>query len=112
MHDETVVREQATKSLNKICESLSEHEIQNKFAPLVMRLSQQEWFTGRVSACHLFPACYKMSGPYQEQLRKKYIELCNEDTPMIRRACASKLGELSTKLDKQHVIQEIIPIFK
>ena len=27
MHDETVVREQATKSLNKICESLSEHEI-------------------------------------------------------------------------------------
>ena len=27
MHDETVVREQATKSLYKICESLSEHEI-------------------------------------------------------------------------------------
>jgi hypothetical protein len=29
-------------------------------------------------------------------LRKKFIELCNEDTPMIRRACASKLGLFST----------------
>jgi len=32
------------------------------------------------------------SGNSKEKLRKKFIELCNEDTPMIRRACASKLG--------------------
>lgn len=31
---------------------------------------------------------------------------------MIRRACASKLGEFSTFLEKQHVIQEIMPIFR
>ena len=33
-----------------------------------------------------------MSDEQKEKLRKKFIELCNEDTPMIRRACASKLG--------------------
>jgi serine/threonine-protein phosphatase 2A regulatory subunit A len=31
---------------------------------------------------------------------------------MIRRACASRLGDFSTKLDKQHVLQEILPIFR
>jgi hypothetical protein len=31
-----------------------------------------------------------------EELRKKFIELCNEDTPMIRRACALQLGKFAT----------------
>lgn len=37
--DETVVREQATKSLTNISKSLSDAEIQNIFAPLVIRLA-------------------------------------------------------------------------
>lgn len=40
------------------------------------------------------------------------MELCQEDTPMIRRVCAAKLGIFATKLDKQHVIQELLPIFR
>ena len=40
------------------------------------------------------------------------MELCQEDTPMIRRACAARLGEFATCLDKQHVIQELLPIFR
>lgn len=31
---------------------------------------------------------------------------------MIRRGCASEIGEFSTQLDKQFVISEILPIFK
>jgi len=31
---------------------------------------------------------------------------------MIRRACASKLGQFSTQLEKQHVITELLPIFR
>jgi hypothetical protein len=31
---------------------------------------------------------------------------------MIRRACASKLGQFATQLEKQHVLQEILPIFR
>jgi len=55
---------------------------------------------------------YTRSNAQKERLRKKFIELCQEDTPMIRRACASRLGEFSTFLEKQHVIQEIMPIFR
>ena len=90
--DETVVREKAALSLTVISENLSDPEIQTVFAPLVIKLAQGEWFTGRVSSCQLFFPCYSKSGPQKEKLRKKFIELCNEDTPMIRRACASKLG--------------------
>ena len=95
----------AAKSLTIISENLSDAEIQNDFAPLVIKLAQGEWFTGRVSSCHLFYPCYAKSGSaMKEKLRKKFIELCNEDTPMIRRACASKLGQFATQLDKQHVL--------
>merc|ERR1711981_1461045 len=51
--DETVVREQAAKSLTMISEKLSDAEIQNVLAPLVIKLAQSEWFTARVSSCLL-----------------------------------------------------------
>jgi hypothetical protein len=58
----------------------------------VIKLASGEWFTGRVSSCALFFPAYSRAGPQKEKLRKKFVELCNEDTPMIRRACASKIG--------------------
>lgn len=110
--DETVVREQATKSLTKTCQDLSNEEMQNLFCPLVIRLAGAEWFTGRVSACSLFYHAYPRANSQKERLRKKFMELCQEDTPMIRRVCSAKLGEFSTQLEKQHVIQELLPIFR
>lgn len=110
--DETVVREQATKSLTTIAKALSDAEIQNSFAPMVIKLAQGEWFTGRVSSCALFYPAYQRSNNQKEKLRKKFIELCNEDTPMVRRACASKLGIFATQLEKGHLINEILPIFR
>jgi serine/threonine-protein phosphatase 2A regulatory subunit A len=91
---------------------LSDHEVQSVFAPAVLRLSQADWFCGRVSSCHLFGHAYARSSTHKDKLRKKFIDLCNEDTPMIRRACAMKLGDFSTFLEKHHVIQDIVPIFK
>jgi serine/threonine-protein phosphatase 2A regulatory subunit A len=102
--DETVVRDQASKSLSEIAKALTDAEVQNTFAPLVIKLAQSEWFTGRISSTHLFTSCYTHSGPQKEKLRKKFIELCNEDTPMIRRACASKLGLFASQLDKTHIL--------
>ena len=44
---ETVVREEAAKSLNKICKELSDAEIQNVFAPLVIKLATGDQFPQR-----------------------------------------------------------------
>ena len=102
--DETVVRDMAAQSLCKISEQLGDAEMMNVFCPIVIKLAQSEWFTGRISSCQLFYPCYHRAGQQKERLRKKFIELCNEDTPMIRRACAARLGDFSTKLEKQHVL--------
>jgi len=102
--DETVVREQATRSLTTTSLSLSNDEMHNVFCPLVIRLASNEWFTGRSSACSLFFHAYPRSNTLKERMRKKFLELCQEDTPMIRRVCAAKIGEFSTQLDKQHLI--------
>ena len=40
------------------------------------------------------------------------MELCQEDTPMIRRACASRLGNFARQLEKKDVITELLPIFR
>ena len=110
--DETVVREQAAKSMTEICKHLTDNEVHNVYAPLVIRLANSDWFTGKVSAAWLLTPCYPRSGPQKEKLRKKFIELCNDDTPMIRRACAAKFGHFATQLDKQHILQELLPTFR
>jgi len=60
--DETVVREEAVKSLTEISSSLTDAEMQNVFSPLVIRLAQSDGFVGRVSSCALFIVAYKRSG--------------------------------------------------
>ena len=60
--DETVVREQAAKSLTNISKVLSDAEMQNIFLPLVIRLAQCEWFTGRITSCSLFFPSYAKAG--------------------------------------------------
>ena len=87
--DETVVREQATKSLTTISKMLTDAEIQNLFSAMVIRLGHSDWFPGRISACYLFYPAYTRAGSQKEKLRKKFVELCNEDTPMVRRAGAA-----------------------
>jgi serine/threonine-protein phosphatase 2A regulatory subunit A len=110
--DETVVREQASISLRNICIFMKESDVQDKFIPLVLKLATSDWFPGRVSACSLFCKAYEKAGSQKDDLRKRFLELCNEDTPIVRRAGSSKLGEFATHVEKTNVIQEILPIFR
>lgn len=92
--------------------SLSDAEVQNVFVPSLIKLAQGEWFYSRQSSCSLFRVCYERAGPLKEKMRKKFIELCNEDQPLIRRACAKELGHFASQLEKTHVLQEVLPIFR
>ncbi len=60
----------------------------------------------------MFHSVYPKSASYKETLRKKFMELCNEDTPIVRRAGARELGTFAAQVEKQHVINEILPIFR
>lgn len=91
--EETCVRDKATDSITKIAEVLSEAQIEEHYLPLLKRLSGGDWFTSRTSAAALFSAIYaKVSTNTQDELRKMFGALCNDDTPMVRRAAARDLG--------------------
>ena len=60
---------------------------------MLRRLSAGDWFTSRTSACALFAAPYPIAGPdVQTQMRKMFMSLGGDDTPMVRRAAAKALG--------------------
>lgn len=80
---------------------------------MVRRLSGAEWFTSRVSACGILPEVYRFfqvqgirksggsgrSGTDRNEdtetkrmLRMHHKELCEDETPMVRRGAAKNLG--------------------
>ena len=60
---------------------------------VVRRPFSGEWFTSRTSACGLFSVAYPGAGENTKQeLRQMFRNLCGDDTPMVRRAAAGKLG--------------------
>ena len=107
--DETVIRDQAVKTLNQISRSLSDSDISSFFVPILMKLSAAENFSSRVSALGLFAAGYPRAGAMKEKLRSKFLELSHEDTPMVRRAAVVEMGRFSRVLEKNFLVSDIIP---
>lgn len=111
--EETCVRDKATESITKIAEVLSEAQVEEHYLPLLKRLSGGDWFTSRTSAAALFSAIYsKVSTSTQDDLRKMYGALCNDDTPMVRRAAARDLGSFAKNLSKESVVTDVIPLYR
>mmetsp|Transcript_9695 Transcript_9695/g.16828 ORF Transcript_9695/g.16828 Transcript_9695/m.16828 type:complete len:582 (+) Transcript_9695:62-1807(+) len=110
--EETVVRDKAAESLNKIAEALYPESVLEYHFPLIRRLATGEWFTSRVSACALFPTCYtRVPSVSKAELRKLFDQLCKDDTPMVRRAASTQLGKFAAKLEKEYINKEILPTF-
>lgn len=45
------------------------------------------------------------------ELRHHFRNLCQDDTPMVRRAAANKLGEFANVVEPEYLKSEIIPMF-
>ncbi|XP_033119859.1 serine/threonine-protein phosphatase 2A 65 kDa regulatory subunit A alpha isoform-like [Anneissia japonica] len=110
--EETVVRDKAVESLRKLSEEHSKADMENLFVALVKRLAAGDWFTSRTSACGLFSVSYQKCSPaIRQDLRSHFRNLCSDDTPMVRRAAAGKLGELVKVTEIEHVKGDLIPMF-
>ncbi|KAJ2781266.1 protein phosphatase 2A structural subunit [Coemansia javaensis] len=108
--EETVVRDKAVESINKLVEAMDQLHVEEYLIPCVARLSSGEWFTSRSSAAGLYAAAYgKVTDAIQAKLRAGYDALCRDDTPMIRRAAAANLTGLVDRIDAAHVASFAIP---
>lgn len=94
--EESSVRDCASASARTVSEELSDEDFRSKYAVMVSRLAEKEWFTARISACGLIAAGYRRLGgdELREEHVKLYAELCRDDAPMVRRVASQHLGDL------------------
>lgn len=56
--------------------------------------------------------CYpRVSTAVKTELRTHFRSLCQDDTPMVRRAAATKLGELAQVVELEYLKSDLIPMF-
>ena len=78
--------------MSKIVELLNQDQLEHYYLASLKRLSSHDWFTGRASACGLYAPVYEKATKSQEELRKLFGQLCQDDTPMVRRQAATQLA--------------------
>jgi len=117
--EETVVRSKAVDSLVKIARQMSPEAVAESFVPVVRKLAKGDWFTSRISSCGLFSVAFEVTNAVQSpvaaaaltEIRQLYIELCNDETPMVRRAVSSNFGEFARVVDKGFLESDLLPQF-
>ncbi|CAH8608246.1 unnamed protein product [Heterobilharzia americana] len=110
--EETVVRDRAVETLRELSSSFSAKvNLETHFLPLIKRLATGDWFTSRTSACGLFSVVYKQSSnTVRADLRRAFKQLCTDDTPMVRRAAASRLGEMARCMELDALRSDLLPL--
>jgi len=110
--EETVVRETAIEAVRNIISTLSDDIIMSYVIPMIYTISNQETFFGKVSACYLLRMIYAKAGKEKEKLRALYFKLCDDESPLIKRAAAKEFGELCMVMEKNVVNPDMINYFK
>jgi len=112
--EETVVREKAVESLCIVAVLIPDEQFEEHLIGLMKRLViSGEWFTPKASACGIFHLIYPRASPtIQIELRAIYKTLCEEETPMVRRAACAQLKTFIPLLESDMIKKEILEIFK
>jgi serine/threonine-protein phosphatase 2A regulatory subunit A len=113
--EETVIRDQAVASLCTIVERRPDPLVTTYLIPILDRLSHKnDFFTARVSACALFPTALKWTTKAEDKdkLRGWYVSICNDDTPMVRRAAAHRMREVAEVCAKEDFLNDLLNVYK
>lgn len=111
--EETVVRDRAVESIREVAVDLPKQSVTEFLIPLIRRLAGGEWFTSRVSACGLFAAADRLApAPLQADLRTMFVQLCSDDTPMVRREAAKNVSRLAEVVEPEFVASDLVPAFE
>lgn len=58
-----------------------------------------------------FNVCFYYFFKFSADLRNHFRNLCQDDTPMVRRAAASKLVEFAKVVEVEYLKSDLIPMF-
>ena len=93
--EENSVREAASASTKLVATTLPQDTFLEKYVPMLGRLANKEWFTARISAAGLIADAYpRLKVLQQQEHLVMFAELCQDDTPMVRRVAAQSLGKM------------------
>ena len=111
--EEYIIRHTAAQSIITLTAQLSPSDITTKIVPIIKRLANGDWFTTRVTSTELFTPVYPaVNEQTQTELRALFNNLCNDDTPMVRKAAFIALSSLAGVLSTNHIRSDIYPIVR
>ena len=109
--EETIVREQAVKSLCVLFAHSSQDSLTHKALPVVYNLAVSDSFSSRISACGLCVAAYSFAEDQKETLRQTFTNLCQDDISLVRRAAARVLGKFALVIEKSNLVEHVVGNF-
>ena len=109
--EETAVREKTVESLIKIGREMDEASFGEHFVALVQRLGGADWFSARTSAAGLCAVAYERAPAARGAVVALFADLCQDDTPMVRRATATALGPLAKVVSSEELTATLLPRF-
>ena len=108
MLEESTVREKALASMRQILARMPSRQVEEHGVQLVSRLSTNDWFVARIAACSLIADVARRV--FNDDLLRIFVELCGDETPMVRRASIAALAAFAkeTPVVKQRDILDAL----
>jgi len=96
------VREEALKSIKLISENMNPQHIKTSLLPMLNSLIVTQNFQGKMSSTFLFAIVYPhTSREEKEHLRTKVVELCSDETPLVKKAMTKNLQDCIEVMEKE-----------
>jgi serine/threonine-protein phosphatase 2A regulatory subunit A len=49
---------------------------------------------------------------FKDKFRQKFLELCTEETPIVRRSVAKQMGDMCQVLEREPLVNDVLPAFR
>lgn len=111
--EETTVREKTVESFLKMAKSMEKKEVSNEIIPFISKLSTIQTFGAKMSLLSIMTEMFPMlSGEEKSLILEKIGQLFNEESLILRRNLAAKIGRICKHLTKEVLTVEIFNHFK
>lgn len=108
--EEVVVREAAVASISQIASLAGAKDVPVLFIPMLKKMVVvDDPFMPRSTAASIMDAVYaRADASTQRELRAMFLPLCNDESPVIRRAALQASARMARVMDKEHILSELL----